>query len=142
MSVVFKLLDKTKLKFLERLEKNVISDIRNTLVNTAIEIRNKIITGMRNTTRTSWFYIRQKGKKVHHPSTPGAYPAIDSGELVSDFNIIRKKYSVEVGTNKPYAEILEDPDRLNRPFMAPTIEEIIPGFTSDIHGNIIKNIKG
>jgi len=98
--------------------------IREELEDLAIDMRNFVIDGMTNTSKSSKGYKR--GDRVHFPSRPGEMPARDSGELISrityDSGFMNIEFGVEAGA--PYAEWLEDgTDKMDaRPFLQPTID--------------------
>lgn len=100
-------------------------------LDTANDMRNDMIMSMRNTTRASHSYPR--GGKRHHPSQKGSPPAIDTGELVSriayDISQSGGDMVLEVGVTagaKNYADLLEDENVLDRPFLKPAVDEHVP----------------
>jgi len=95
-------------------------------------IRNRIIRSMQETRRAPWFYKR--GNKRHYPSAPGNAPAIDREGLVSRIVTDVRSDEIEVGVSAgaPYAEFLEDTQKLNRPFLLPAVEEESEDFEKNI----------
>ena len=106
--------------------------VRTELIIGVNNIRNRIIRSMQDTRRAPWFYKR--GTKRHYPSAPSNAPAIDSGELVSrivtDVRVDEAEVGVEAGA--PYAEFLEDTQKLNRPFILPAVEAEAEDFENNI----------
>lgn len=80
----------------------------------AINIRNVIVQGMRDSPPTGKLYARGKTKKgkrkYHRASSAGNYPRVDSGGLVRSIGIDARFDEVEVGsriTDPPYPGFLE-----------------------------------
>jgi hypothetical protein len=105
-------------------------------------LRNYIITSMRNTNRLLTSVTKGYNKKkkiVHHPSAPGFPPAIDTGELIRSILYDVKELELRVGTfgGAPYGVALEDPKNTRksgrRKWLKPAVDA-----NKD---RIIKNIK-
>jgi len=100
---------------------DIINDEQYKLV---VYLRKYIVQSMRSTPRGS---VNSKGvlRKFGYPSKYGFPPAIQSGNLMN--RIIPEKgygFSRLFTDNVKYAEILEDPQRLNRPFWAPAVANL------------------
>ena len=78
------------------------------LVVGANDIRNTIISSMRDTPQTGQHYKR--GGKIHIASSPGNPPAVDSGELIRSIFYEVRNMEVEVGNlgGAPYYAALEN----------------------------------
>ncbi len=110
----------------------------------AIEIRNRIIEGMRDSPPTGRLYFRRraiksgknKGKSkviFHRASSPGNYPRVDYGALVRSIGIDARPDEVEVGsriTKPAYPKYLEDGTKKKkmkaRPWLRPSYNKEIP----------------
>lgn len=97
----------------------------------AVNIRNSIIQGMRSSPSTGMLYYRRRGKKgkpiYHRASSPGNYPRVDGGGLVSSISIDRNTNTIEVGsriTKPAYPEWLEKgTDKMEaRPWLQPSAD--------------------
>lgn len=115
----------------------------NALFEEGNNMRNYIITNMRNTVRAPWSYKKTKDGKRHHPSMPGNFPAIDTGEGVRSIaaNVsMREGVRLEVGVNTgaPYLKFLEGGTEKTdmRPWLEPTVREFKPGIINKL-GNIV-----
>jgi hypothetical protein len=73
------------------------------------------------------------GSNFHRASKKGQPPAVDTAGLI---NSIRAKKTGElkstVATSKKYAEVLDDPKKLDRPFFKTTAEKFLPKFKENI----------
>lgn len=79
------------------------------LVVSANNIRNDMITGMETTPKTGRRYRKRKGV-YHTASSPGNFPAVDSGDLVKSIIMDARFDEVEVGsiiTYPAYPKFLE-----------------------------------
>jgi hypothetical protein len=79
------------------------------------------------------------GSRIHRASKKGQPPAVDTGGLI---NAIRASKTGEmkstVTAGKAYAETLDDPKKLDRPFFKSTAEKFRPKFKENIE-NAIKS---
>lgn len=101
----------------------------------AINVRNNIIQGMRNSPPTGKLYFRGmrsvKGKTkpvFHRASSPGNYPRVDSGGLVQSIHMSRGIDEIEVGsriTSPAYPVFLEKgTDTMEaRPWLEPSFDK-------------------
>jgi len=109
---------------------------RNILDSGAINIRNNIIRGMRDSPPTGKLYFRgtrtsKKGKATkvfHRASSPGNYPRVDSGDLVQSIGITRGIDEIQVGSRifqDPYPYFLEvGTDNMEpRPWLGPSFDK-------------------
>jgi len=101
----------------------------------AVNIRNLIIQGMRDSPPTGKLYFRRRNKKgkaiYHRASSPGNYPRVDTGALVRSIGIDARPWEVEVGsriTQPAYPLWLEKgTDKMEpRPWMAPSFKREEP----------------
>lgn len=98
----------------------------------AINIRNTIIQGMRDSPPTGKLYRRTKKKGVYHrASLAGNYPRVDSGALVGSIGIDARLDEIEVGsriTDPPYPMFLEKgTDRMKpRPWLDRSVDDEKP----------------
>lgn len=73
------------------------------------------------------------GANFHRASAKGQPPAVDTAGLL---NSIRAKKTGQmrstVATSKKYADILDDPKRLDRPFFRSTVKRFAPKFRANI----------
>jgi len=98
---------------LEKLSSKSKRRMMDLLVVSAANIRNDMISGMETTPQTGNSYFRRKqGKKkiFHIASSPGNFPAVDSGDLVRSIIMDARFYEVEVGsiiTYPAYPKFLE-----------------------------------
>lgn len=120
--------------------REVKDELHKFLLRQARETRDDIIESMRKTPRAPWFYVKGKGKRIHHPSLPYNPPAIDEGGLWTHINFdpISKgpDFGIELGTDLKYGAYLEDGTRdgrlLERPWLVPAIKKREPGIISGI----------
>ena len=93
----------------------------------AANIRNTVITSMRDTPKTGKEYWRGKSGKSHIASSPGEPPAIDYGELVRSIMFDAGNMQIEIGSagGAPYAVFLEKgTDRIEaRPFLQLAVDK-------------------
>lgn len=78
------------------------------------------------------------GSEFHKASKRGQAPAIDTGGLVNSIRaqktgLMRSRVSV----GKAYADELDDPNKLDRPFFRSTVRKYLPRFKQNI-GDAIK----
>jgi hypothetical protein len=80
------------------------------------------------------------GSNYHRASAKGQPPAVDSGGLI---NSTRAKKTGEmrstVSVGKKYGEVLDDPNKLDRPFFRSTVKEFAPKFKENIQKAIAEN---
>lgn len=125
-------------------------EIQQLLFSYGNDMRNHIITAMRNTTRAPWSYKRTKSGKRHHPSMPGGFPAVDSGEAIRaiafDVSTNFKGVKLEFGANSgaPYLKFLEEgTDKMDaRPWMEPTVDEFGDKIAGDLEKLVPDNVIG
>lgn len=108
----------------------------------AINIRNIIIKGMRDSPPTGKLYRRgrnKKGKSIYHrASSPGNYPRVDRpGGMVQSIGIDASLFEVEVGsriTKPQYPLWLEKgTDKMEaRPWLEPSFDDEEPKIKQDI----------
>lgn len=123
-------------------------EINDVLYRAGNNMRNYIITEMRNTERAPWSYRKTKSGKRHHPSMPGHYPAIDTGEGVRsvafDTSVNAKGVALEIGSNAgaPYLEHLETrKDRSKRrPWLDPTVKHFEKDILNDLEAIVPGNV--
>ena len=120
-------------KSLHEKHKGVKRVVNKFLVKEGNELRNIIITSMRDTPRSPSF--RRGGKNrtiIHHPSIKGNPPAIDTGELVRSILYDVEDMKLNIGTiaggaqtkgGRNYGEILETTKHLplKRPWLEPAV---------------------
>ena len=90
----------------KRIQRNVLDRsmerVKKVLDTGAVNIRNIIIAGMRDSPPTGKLYSRgtnKKGKKKHHrASSPGNYPRVDSGGMIRSIKVDSRLFEVEVGS--------------------------------------------
>lgn len=88
-------------KKLEKLSSKSVRRMMDLLVVAANNIRNDMISGMENTPKTGNKYFKRKqGKKklFHIASSPGNFPAVDSGNLANSIIMDARFNEVEVGS--------------------------------------------
>ncbi len=93
-----------------QIENEAFPDIRQAVLEGAIETRNDIILSMRNSPATGKRYSRGGGK-VHIASSPGNPPRVDTGNLIGSIIMDDRVDEFEVGSiisDPPYPEYLED----------------------------------
>jgi len=125
--------------------------IKNALIEGAMDIRNTMISSMRDTPKTGRAYRR--GGKIHIASSPYNPPAIDTGELVRSITMEARAKEVEVGAESgaPYAKFLEGGSfskpggrsgamrgrMLPRPFMQPALDKHLPEIRDKVKSIIL-----
>lgn len=122
-------------RFGKRMERTIakggINRIMDELVIGANNIRNEMITSMRNSPATGKKYTGGRGGKSHIASSPGNPPRVDSSQLVNSIVMDERLFEVEVGSNimegdPPYPVVLEfgreDGSMEARPWMGPAFE--------------------
>jgi hypothetical protein len=125
--------------------KQLIGDLEDELVVAGNDIRNRIIEGMQDTPKTGTIYTKKGGRR-HIASSPGNFPAVDTGDLISNIVVDETRKGVEVGSillDPPVGSILEDGTRnmKKRPWMEPTIDEISPVIEFNIQEALLNSIK-
>jgi len=112
----------------------------------ANDIRNTVITSMRDTPKTGRHYRRGKGGKVHIASSPGNPPAIDYGELVRSIMFNVGNMEVEVGSigGAPYSIFLEEgTEKMEaRPFLGPAVDKHEKEILERVGNTAFEVIKG
>lgn len=104
----------------------------------AINVRNTIIQGMRDSPPTGKLYRRTKKRKVfHRASSAGNYPRVDTGALVNSIGIDARPYEIEVGsriTDPPYPMFLEKgTDKMEaRPWLGRSLDKNKPEIKRDL----------
>jgi len=80
------------------------------------------------------------GARFHRASAKGQPPAVDSGSLLSSIRARRGKseMSAIVATGKNYAPILDNLNKLDRPFFKSVAEKFKPKFKANISETIKK----
>jgi len=111
---------------LRRFPNRLIDECRDAVIDIAHKIRNTIIKGMYDTPKSGKRYRR--GKKWHTASSPGNYPAVDSGELVSRIippDIRSNEIEVGVEAGAPHGIMLESGTKhmKPRPWLQPSLEK-------------------
>jgi HK97 gp10 family phage protein len=122
-------------------------EIYNALFEDGNNMRNYIITSMRNTTRAPWSYRKTKDGKRHHPSMPGSFPAVDTGEgirsIAADVSM-KEGVRLEIGVNTgaPYLKFLEEGTKRTdaRPWLEPTVQEFKPGIINKLEKIVPTNV--
>lgn len=77
------------------------------------------------------------GSKLHRASAPGESPANDSGGLANSLRSVSvKPLHSKVFTSKRYAETLDNPRKLNRPFFSQTAQKFKKRFKEQIKNAI------
>ena len=130
--------------------------IQNQLFIEGIELRQDMITSMRETPRSTKSYTYGRSKP-HFSSKPGSPPAIDFGNLIRSFVVDETIDGVEVGVGlnisltkgikkgslASYAENLEfgTSKMAARPFMQPATERQTAGLEDRLKKAILKDIK-
>lgn len=69
------------------------------------DINRAILKRMEITQKAPWSYRR--GNRIHHPSMPGGYPAIDRGKLKKDIFYDVDRMKLEIGSSLNYSKWLE-----------------------------------
>jgi hypothetical protein len=91
------------------------------------------VQGLRTRTTAAGNLQRVVGSTFYRASAPGQRPAIKSGRLI---NSIRAEqigaFKYRVGSSLYYAVVLDDPNRLNRPFFKIEADAYRPRFTENI----------
>lgn len=102
----------------------------------ANDIRNTIITSMRDTPKTGRHYRRGKEGKVHIASSPGNAPAIDYGELVRSITFDVREMEIEVGSagGAPYVIFLE-------PDIESSLDDVYGGNFNPFSGSLMRKIE-
>lgn len=122
-----------------------VKEIYNILFESGNNMINYIKTEMRNSAKAPWSYKKTKDGKRHHPSMPGNFPRVDTGEgWRSVAANVKSKWgglSLEFGVNTgaPYLKFLEggkekypDMHAEARPWLEPTVNK----FEKDIIKNL------
>lgn len=98
------------------------------------KLRNELVRNMKSTSRASWYYKRRS--VIHHPSSPGYPPAIDTGQLIANilFGVRPFEFEFGIGGRVKYGVMLEDGTRkmAARPFIVPLIEKYEENILDDI----------
>lgn len=126
----------------EEIPKEALNAVNDVLLENGFEMRNHIITEMRDTPKAPWSYPRTRSGKVHHPSMPYNFPAIDFGWLVEHILVDNGDGWIEIGAeiqDPPYPFFLEEGTvkMEPRPWLRPTVDQ----FASKIENDVAKTIK-
>ena len=109
----------------------------------ALRVKADAISSLRR--RSIGKTVLRRGIKVL-VSKPGDAPNSDTGKLLESVMVspvkgnMFKGYSVEIKAVTPYAEILEDKKRHNRPFMQPALDKNKPKIRKLIIKAVTKSI--
>lgn len=130
---------------LEKLSSKSQRRMMDLLVVSANNIRNDMITGMETTPKTGNRYRRRKGV-YHTASSPGNFPAVDSGDLVSSIIMDARFTEVEVGsiiTYPAYPKFLEfrTARMKKRPWVKPVYDTQKPKIEKAVN-RLMKEILG
>jgi hypothetical protein len=132
--------------FADRLEKAVakggINRIMDQLVIGANDIRNEMITSMRQSPATGKKYTGGRGGKSHIASSPGNPPRVDSGQLINSIVMDERFFEVEVGSritegDPPYPTVLEFGNEEGTLKARPWAEPAFENKRLDIEANLI-----
>lgn len=120
----------------------VIDDTRPMMHEIALLLHGDASLKLQKGSRSGTIYRRGKGskkkKKFHQASADGENPKSDQGVLLSSLRFRATKRFAVIGTNKIYAEILEDD--LNRPWLNETLDEAGNKINRIIANNITRAI--
>jgi hypothetical protein len=133
------------------LPSKLFKQVKEALIEGAVDLRNTMISSMRDTPKTGRAYRR--GGKIHIASSPYNPPAIDTGELVRSITMEARANEVEVGAESgaPYAKFLEGGSfskasgrsgasrgkMLPRPFMKPALDKHLPEIRDKVKAIIL-----
>lgn len=105
----------------------------------AVELESEIKQTILKSKPSGRLYKRGKNR-FHRASAKGQSPAIDSGSLINSVRARTKSELVAtVSTSKKYAEILDNKNKLDRPFFETTAEKFKPKFKENIRKAIADN---
>lgn len=117
------------IKKLKKTHKQLTSNIGQAVADVCLKVQNECQMGMTNTNVNNEVSY---GKRNHHPSLPGEYPAVDYGDLrrsitieVEENDDTAKGRVGSVITNPPYPTYLEyGTSRMKpRPWLRPSVEK-------------------
>tara|TARA_R110000787_G_scaffold277254_1_gene386503 strand:- start:716 stop:1147 length:432 start_codon:yes stop_codon:yes gene_type:complete len=131
------------LKRFDKVPKDMAKEIRKAMNESALRVKADAISSLRR--RSIGKTVLRRGIKVL-VSKPGDAPNSDTGKLLESVMVspvkgnMFKGYSVEIKAVTPYAEILEDKKRHNRPFMQPALDKNKPKIRKLIIKAVTKSI--
>ena len=124
LKVNIKKIDRLK-SILKRAEIKAGEKVYNEILKTAYQIQRKAVKDIAKLSRGEGVKSYRKGKGLPHiRSKKGDAPNTETGNLIRSIKVVMKKDSVIVGSNAPYAKILDDPNGLDRPFLKDNAKEI------------------
>lgn len=96
--------------------------VQDAIEDTALEIRNKIVTAIQRGPKSGRVYEKYKPRRTHQASAPGQPPATDTGRLVGSIYMDIDPMTATVGSRLVYAQYLEYGTRkmAPRPIWVPT----------------------
>lgn len=128
---------------LKGLPVGIAKEVRKAMNESALRVKADAISSLRR--RSIGKTVLRRGIKVL-VSKPGDAPNSDTGKLLESVMVspvkgnMFKGYSVEIKAVTPYAEILEDKKRHNRPFMQPALDKNKPKIRKLIIKAVTKSI--
>jgi len=120
---------KKALKDLEKFRQAIVTGTGQAVADICLKVQADIQLGMTNTTVDNG---KSYGKRKHHPSIPGAYPAVDYGELRRSITVEVEEHKNRVDgrvgsiiTNPPYPVYLEygTSKMKPRPWLKPSVDK-------------------
>ena len=124
--------DETFYTSISKMSYSIQIEVNEEIVRMGTEIRNNILTSMRNTKKRTTNPVKARRVAPHFPSLPGYPPAVDRGRLVNDIkmSVTRTGLSnveVEVGdVSQKYGKTLEESEnpKILRPWLKPAYADI------------------
>ena len=102
------------------------------LAATAQEARNSAVRGIQRGPKTGRVYPPVSGRRgsSHRASSPGEYPATDTGTLVRSVAAVKERGGWAVGSSIPYSRHLEfgTQKMRPRPWLVRSVREAVDGF--------------
>jgi phage gpG-like protein len=86
-----------------------------------------VVSGIKKAMRRTKKQSKTVGKRGHHPSVAGFPPAVDSGHLRDNIEILRTGDTVEVGSNVKYGAYLQTGTKRGlkaRPWLEPGLDSV------------------
>lgn len=130
LSMTVELKDKRAREALRRLREAAPDVLHRILVDAGLLIEGNAKRLIQHGSKTGRVY-NYRGRK-HQASARGEAPATRGGKLVGSITTHVSPLQIEAGSPLDYADYLEDVDALERPFIKPSIDSVVPSLEQQL----------